>query len=314
MSLEFIDFDAVNDALEPGKLVDALRQGFRQGCEMPPRHRHTWGRTNEPDAKFVLMPAWQTDGAMGVKLTSIVPGNSSRGLASVKPIYVLFDAVTGDATSILNGRAVTLNRTAAASALAATYLAREDASKLVMMGTGELAPYLVRAHCAVRPITHVEIWGRNPTKAAMTVKALADIQPQVKVVENLEQSIADADIVSCATLANDPILLGEWLSPGVHVDLVGSFTPTMREVNDEAIRRARLFADQRTACLSETGDLIQPLNAGVITEDDLLADLFALTREEHPGRESEGEITLFKSVGIALEDLVAAQLVLNEVA
>lgn len=312
MSLSFADFDAVEAALDPSELVEALRKGFRLGCEMPPRHRHTWGRSNEADATFVLMPAWQTDGVMGVKLTSIVPGNSARGIASVMPIYILFDPLTGKPTKVLDGRAITLNRTAAASALAATYLARKDAAKLVMMGTGDLAPYLVRAHCAVRPITHVEIWGRNPEKAQRTVESLSGLKQEIKVVENLEQSVTSADIISCATLAVDPIVSGAWLSPGAHLDLVGSFTPLMRETDDEAIRRARLFADKREACLMEPGDLTQPLKAGVISESDLLADLFSLTRGEHPGRETDEEITLFKSVGLALEDLVAAQLVVEK--
>lgn len=312
MSLSFADFGAVEAALEPRELVEALREGFRSGCEMPPRHRHTWGRSNEPDATFVLMPAWQNDGVMGVKLTSIVPGNSARGLASVMPIYILFDPLTGRPTKVLDGRAITLNRTAAASALAATYLARKDATRLVMMGTGELAPYLVRAHCAVRPIEQVEIWGRNPEKAQLTAKSLAGLKQDVKVVEDVEESVSRADIVSCATLAAEPIVRGAWLSAGVHLDLVGSFTPHMREADDEAVTRASLFADKREACLQEPGDFTQPIKAGVISESSVLADLFALTRGEHPGRANSEEITLFKSVGLALEDLVAAQLVVQK--
>jgi alanine dehydrogenase len=309
MSLSFLDFDQVQACLEPRELVEALRKGFRSDFEMPPRHRHTWGRSNEPDATFVLMPAWQSDAVLGVKLTSIVPGNSARGLASVVPIYLLFDPVTGTPTNVMDGRALTLNRTAATSALAATYLARKDASKLLMMGTGGLAPYLVRAHCALRPIKRVEIWGRNPEKAKTTAASLSDLRLEVHVVENVEKSVAEADIISCATPTTEPLVRGAWLSPGVHLDLVGSFTPTMREADDEAIVRASLFGDKRDVCLREPGDFTQPLAAGIITESSVLADLFALTRGEHHGRKNAEEITLFKSVGLALEDLVAAQLV-----
>lgn len=313
MTLRIADFDTVEAALDPLELIEALREGFRAGCEMPPRHKHVWGRSNEPDATLAIMPAWQNDGVLGVKLTSIVPGNSARGLASVMPIYVLFDPETGRPSMVLDGRAITLNRTAAASALAATYLARRDASRMVMMGTGELAPYLVRAHCAAHPIEHVEIWGRNPERARRTAGLLSDLKAKVTVVEDVEQSVKRADIISCATLATEPIVRGAWLSPGSHLDLVGAFTPQMRESDNEAVARASLFADKREACLAEPGDFLQPIQAGIITEDSILADLFNLARREHPGRTRGDEITLFKSVGIALEDLVAAQLVMKRI-
>ena len=187
---------------------------------------------------------------------------------------------------MLDGRAITLNRTAAASALAATYLARKDATRLVMMGTGELAPYLVRAHCAVRPIEQVEIWGRNPEKAQLTAKSLAGLKQDVKVVEDIEESVSRADIVSCATLAAEPIVHGAWLSAGVHLDLVGSFTPHMREADDEAVTRASLFADKREACLQEPGDFTQPIKAGVISEAAACRPV-CLDPGEHPGRNSE---------------------------
>lgn len=312
MSLSFADFSAVDTALEPRELINALRESFRAGCEMPLRQQHVWGRNNEPDASFILMPAWQNNGMLGVKLISVVPGNSTRGLPSVMPIYILFDPLTGSPVKVMDGHAITLNRTAAASALAATYLAAKDATKLVMMGTGELAPYLVRAHCAVRPIELVEIWGRNPDKARLTAASLADLEQEVKIVECIEDSVSKADIVSCATLASEPILRGAWLSPGVHVDLVGSFTPLMREADDDVVIRASLFADSREACLQEAGDFLQPIAAGLLSESSVLADLSALTRGDHPGRTSASEITLFKSVGLALEDLAAAQLVLQK--
>lgn len=309
MQLSFTDFDAVESALDPRLLVEALRKGFREGCDMPQRHRHAWGRTAEPDATFVLMPAWKADGPMVVKMTSIVPGNSDRGLPSIMPIVIIFDALTGRPAKVMDGRAITLNRTAAASALASTYLSREDSSRLVMLGSGALAPYLVRAHCAVRPIRHVTVWGRNPEKAKKTAADLEGLGVEVVVADDAVDAIGMADIVSCATLATEPIVRGDWVSPGTHVDLVGSFQAHMREADDALMKRARIFADLRDACLAEPGDILLPIGSGAISEADILGDLFNLSRNEIGGRQTSEEITVFKSVGIALEDFVAARLV-----
>lgn len=313
MSLSFADYQTVEAALPPAALVEALRSGFKRGCEMPPRHRHIWGRTTEADAALVMMPAWQTDGVAGVKLASIVPGNAQRGTPPVQSIYVLFDATTGRPTKIMDGRAITLNRTAAASALASTYLSRPDAKNLVVMGTGSMAPYLVRAHCAVRPIAQIAIWGRDPEKARRTAASLANDKVRVVATEKPDEAVAHADIVSCATLADQPILHGAWVRPGTHVDLVGSFTPKMREADDDLIRKARIYVDKRDACLTEPGDITQPIASGVISEKDVLGDLFGLTRGEVAGRKSAQDITLFKSVGLALEDLIAAQLAVETI-
>lgn len=310
--MQFIDASQVAAKLNVPHLVEALRRGFQDGCEMPQRHRHTLRRKDEPDANLVLMPAWQDNGALGVKMTTIVPGNSSRNLPSVMPIYVLFHPVTGVPQVIIDGRSLTLHRTAAASALAATYLARKNAARLLMVGTGDLAPYLIRAHATISPIEEVIIWGRRPERAEYVKQSLGKTNYTIKTTIDLEGAASKADVISCATLANDPLISGAWLKPGVHIDLVGGFTPTMREVDDEAVRRARIYADKKEACLAEAGDLIQPIRNGVISEDSVIGDLFNLARGECKGRNSSDEITLFKSVGIGLEDLVAAQLLMAD--
>ncbi|WP_046866727.1 ornithine cyclodeaminase family protein [Microvirga massiliensis] len=308
--MQFIDSTAITNKLAVNSLVEALRDGFRSGCEMPVRHRHTLERNGEPPASLVLMPAWQADGTLGVKMTTIVPGNVDRQLPSRWAIYVLFDPVTGEPTHALDGHTLTLHRTAAASALAATYLARKDAKCLVMVGTGTLAPYLIKAHCAVRPIEKVAIWGRRPERAqAVAAGRPAGDAVQHIVATDLATAIRGADIISCATLASDPLVMGDWLSPGAHLDLVGGFTPSMREADDEAIRRARIFVDKKESCLIEAGDLVQPIKAGILKPEDVAGDLFDLCRGTVEGRRSADEITVFKSVGIAIEDLVAANLV-----
>lgn len=309
--MRFIDADDIRSGLNVHRLVDALRDGFRTGCEMPLRHRHTVKRAGEPDSHLALMPAWKPDGALGVKVTTIVPGNTGRNLPSVMPIYILFDSVTGAPSALMDGRMLTLCRTAATSALAASYLARKDSRRLMMVGTGALAPHLISALCAVCPIEELIVWGRRREKAEELVASLGSTTPRASVATDIETAARTADIISCATLSEAPLVRGSWIKQGTHLDLVGGFTPTMREVDDEAVRMARVFVDKREAALNEPGDITQPIANGVITPDHIVADLFELARGEATGRRDASEITIFKSVGLALEDLVAAQLLMS---
>jgi ornithine cyclodeaminase len=213
---------------------------------------------------------------------------------------------SGEPLALIDGTTLTLWRTAAASALAASYLARQDAYRLVMVGAGALAPYLIDAHAAVRPVRQVLVWNRSADAAGRLAARMAGRKFSIAVTTDLETAVRGADIVTCATLSQEPLIHGDWLPDGVHVDLVGGFRPDMREADDAAIRRARLFVDTRNGALAEAGDLVQPLQSGLIGEDDIAADLFDLTRGEHAGRHDQDQITLFKSVGSALEDLAAA--------
>ena len=218
---------------------------------------------------------------------------------------------TGAPIATLDGSALTVRRTAAASALAADYLARNDAAILLVAGTGQLAPALVQAHATMRPIREVRIWGRTPDKAAALARALNDEGFAATAVTELETGVRSADIVSCATLATSPLIKGDWLKPGAHLDLVGGFTPDMREADDEAMRRGRIFVDTRDGALAEAGDLIDPIAAGVITEADVVGEMSELCRGTVAGRGAADEITVFKSVGAAIEDLAAAELALK---
>ena len=295
----------------PG-LIDALRQAFRSPIAVPVRHHHTIGRRDDPAATLLLMPAWTgSDDArryLGVKIVTVFPGNAACSLPSIFGTYLLMDGATGAPLAVIDGQVLTLWRTAAASALAASYLAREDASRLVMVGAGALAPYLIRAHSSVRPIAEVEIWNRNADKADQLAMTLGGNSFQVRATTDLEAAVSNADIVSCATLSSDPLVRGAWLKPGAHLDLVGAFTAKMRETDDDAIRRSRIYVDTRAGALKEAGDIVQPLASGIIADTDIAGDLFDLCRERAAGRQSAEEITLFKSVGTALEDLAAAVL------
>ncbi len=303
----------VHAALDFRSLVESLRQMFRSGCEVPVRHHHAVEVPGADAATLLLMPAWQAGRHIGVKTVTVFPSNAEKSLPSVMGIYTLLDGSTGEPLALIDGPALTLRRTAAASALAASYLARADSERLLMIGTGALAPHLVEAHASVRPIRNVLVWGRSYEKAQRLAHRLDRKTMKVAATDDLANAVRGAHVVSCATLSADPLVLGQWLPLGVHVDLVGGFTPKMREADDEAVKRARVFVDTRAGACKEAGDIVQPLEAGVLGADDIAGDLFELCRGSRAGRRFNDQITLFKSVGTALEDLAAAQLALERV-
>lgn len=306
--------DHTRDALPYPDLIDALAKMFRSGCVMPTRHHHDMEIPGEPDATVLLMPAWVPGGYAGVKVVNVVPGNSERNLPAISAQYLLSDARTGEMLALIDGGELTARRTAAASALAASYLARSDARHLLVLGTGRLAPNLIAAHMAVRSIDEVTIWGRSREKTEEVVRSLADQFPvKLKSATSLKEALGEADIVSAATLSSEPLIKGALLKPGTHVDLVGAFKPSMRESDDDLVKRAEIFVDTRDGCLSEGGDIVQPIKAGVLSPGEIKADLYELCRGEHPGRQSEEAITMFKSVGAALEDLAGAILAYQSV-
>jgi ornithine cyclodeaminase len=304
-SIPFIDGAAVHAALEWRALVDALRAAFRAGGNAPLRASYPVTPAGD---RLLLMPAWDAS-SLGVKIVTVYPGNPARGLASVSALYLLLDAATGHPLALIDGEALTLRRTAAASALASLYLSRPDSRTLLAVGPGRLAPYLVAAHCAVRPIDRVRVWGRDPGRAERTAAALRADGLAAEACGGLEAGLADADIVTCATTAREPVVRGAWVRPGTHVDLVGAFTPEMRESDDELIAAAAVFVDTRAGAMREAGDLVHAIDGGAIGREHVRAELADLAAALHPGRRSPDEITLFKSVGTALEDLCAARLV-----
>ncbi len=320
--MRVIDGAAIEEVLEFPALVDVLARAFTSDLQAPPRHHHNICRPAHPDATLLLMPAWEyssgnvTDGDdagageergyIGIKIVAVMPDNGARGLAAVQGSYLLLSGLTGQPLAMIDGPILTNWRTAAASALASRYLSRADSSKLLMVGAGGLAPYLIRAHASVRPIDSVTIWNRTMARAQACAHSLRGASFSVTASDDLEQAARKADIITVATLSDAPLILGDWLRPGQHLDTVGAFRPDMRETDDEALRRAALFVDTRAGALSEAGDIIQPLQAGVIGEDAIQADLFDLTAGRHKGRQAAQEITYFKSVGASLEDLAAA--------
>lgn len=307
-----LDAEQVTEALPWDALVEALADIFTRTVHSPVRHHHHMQVPGDPDATLLLMPAWLEGQYLGVKQVNVFPGNSVRGEPGLSSHYLLSCARTGGHLAQLDGNELTARRTAAASALAARYLAREDASELLMVGAGRMGRRLIPAHRAVRPIERVRVWDIHEASAAALVADLQaeGLDAEVVPAEGLAEAAGRADIISCATLSRDPLIRGEWLTPGTHLDLVGSFTPFMREADDEVMRRGAIFVDTRAGALSETGDLIDPLESGVIAEADILADFPDLCEGRHVGRGAlpapEQAITVFKSVGASVEDLAAA--------
>lgn len=312
----------VDRVLDFAALVETLRTAFRDGAVQPVRHHHTIERPDGAASTLLLMPAWNdlvragtSDGGhVGVKIVTVSPDNNAIGKPAVMGLYLLLDARTGEPQALIDGPRLTQWRTACASALAATYLAREDASKLLIIGAGALSRFLANAHSAVRPISEIRIWNRTAANADAAAADLRRSGLNASVATDLDEALGWADIVSAATISSQPLVKGALLSPGAHVDLVGGFTPTMREADDETIRRARVYVDTRAGATKEAGDIVQPLASGVLTNDAIVADLHELARGEKPGRGSPDEITLFKSVGAALEDLAAGIAVYENIA
>lgn len=310
--MRLIDGAAIDAALSRHELVETLRDAFRADIVVPPRQHHSLDATSNA-ASLLLMPAWSGPsvagfGYVGVKIVSVFPGNIERGLATVSGVYVLLSGDTGIPLAVIDGTALTLWRTAAASALAASFLARPDAAHLLMIGAGALAPHLVAAHAAMRPIRRVTLWNRDRARAERLAMQLKGDGFAVQVETELARALPEADIVSCATLSGEPLVHGGLVKAGAHLDLVGGFTPTMREADDAAVRRSRVYVDGPGAVV-EAGDIAVPLASGVLARSAIAGDLAGLCRGSAAGRQSADEVTLFKSVGIALEDLAAAALV-----
>ena len=306
--------------LDFSDFIEALRQGFQVDIIAPPRHHHTMKCQGRADATMLLMPAWTSQGKAnysGVKIVNVYPDNVKLGKASVQAQYLLSDGKSGEPVALIDGQALTFWRTSCASALASDYLSRKNSRTLLMIGSGALAPWLIKAHKAVRNIEQILIWNRNEAGASNLAAQLNSEDINAHATSNLRQAVEQSDIVSAATLSKLPLIHGEWLRPGTHVDLVGGFTPQMREADDEAIKRASVFVDTMAGALKEPGDILQPLQDGVIDKSDLLADLFDLTCGKHLGRDdlenSEDQITLFKSTGASLEDLVGAILIAERI-
>ncbi len=307
--MRFYSAEEVHAALSLPALADAIAKALTSGTVAPLRHAHALSATDS----LLLMPAWSAGdgGAIGVKLVTVLPRNRGRGFATVNALYVLLDRASGEPRALIDGEALTLRRTAAASLLAARYLARADAVTVLIVGSGRLARFMAHAHCVSRNAERLFIWGRNARSAELLASTLQGEGLPAEAAVDLERAVGESRIVCCATTATSPVVRGAWLAPGTHLDLVGAFKRNMREVDDDAVARSRVYVDTYAGTLAEASDIVEPIEHGVITRADIRGELAELVTGAAPGRSDPNAITLFKSVGTAIEDLAAAQLLVG---
>lgn len=303
-----IDSSFINANTSFKELISVIEHAFSsKNISAPQRHHHDFPNpTMKADTTLLLMPAWNPDKDAGVKIVTVSPENSQFDLPSINGTYIYLDAIKGTVKAILEAKSLTAKRTAAASALASSYLSKKDASSLLMIGTGALSTNLILAHASVRPIKDVFVWGRDFSKAETICEQLKNEKFNISPIQKIEDKISDVAIISCATLSKTPLVLGEKLRHGQHVDLVGAYKKDMRESDNNTIQKASVFVDTFQGGLVESGDIVIPLQNGVLKKEAIKADLFQLCSNEKTGRQSDKEITLFKSVGHAIEDLAAA--------
>ncbi|WP_299778124.1 ornithine cyclodeaminase family protein [uncultured Formosa sp.] len=309
-----IDSDFIENTTDFKTLVSALKEGFASNDYLVPmRHHHDFPNPEtKSDSTLLLMPAWQPGKSAGVKIATVSPGNGKYNLPAIQGTYLYLDAVNGQLKAILEAKSLTVKRTAAASALASSFLSREDSESLLMIGTGALSTNLIAAHASVRPIKKVFVYGRDFNKAKAICDQFINASFSIKAIKTIEEKISEVDIVSSATLSKTPLVFGSYLKPGQHIDLVGAYKKDMREADNDAILKASVYIDTYQGGLKESGDIHIPLSSGILKEDDIQADLFELCSNVKTGRKSDSEITLFKSVGHALEDLIAATYYFNK--
>ncbi len=305
--MRYIDGETVHQLLDYPGLVEALRRAHRGA--MPNSSHMLLDEPGGGENKFVSLVGWKRDELIAVKLVGVFPSNLSRKppQPSVQGVVAVFNAVTGSPELVADGAAMTFRKTAADSALGASLLARSDAQTLLIVGAGGLAPHVLAAHRAVRPsLNRVMIWNRTAERAERLAAEASASGLSVTAVRDLDAAVAEADVISCVTMSAKPLVRGALLKPGAHLDLIGAYRPDMRETDDDALRRAEIFVDTR-AGMEGAGDLVQPVERGVIGWDAVRADLFELIKGQRPGRISDEQITLFKNVGGGHLDLFTAQ-------
>ena len=309
--MKTIDNQLVIESLDYPALIEALRSAFGGRGVRTAQSRLETG--SGADSRVLLIKSAWDEELTVVKALTLNERNKQAGIPFVQGLIAILDKPTGTPLGVVDGKEVTCRRTAAASALAADYLAVSDAEVLTVIGTGALAPHMALAHAVTRPLRQVNVFGRNADKAESTAATIRRSLSEVRVraVSDLPQAVRSAQIVCTVTSSKTPVLHGAWVSDGAHLDLVGGFTPDAREADDHAIGKARVYLDDRDAALKEAGDIVLPVASGTITADDIAGDLSELCRGQVAGRVSDHEVTVFKSVGTALEDLVAAKLIVG---
>ena len=303
--MNYFDSSAVRKALPYPQLIDALAHGLQLPIEAPPRSFFT---PNDDASCVLIMPAWKTKEVFGVKLVSVWPSNKDIGSPTVSAVYVLLSCENGMPLAVIDGTELTLRRTAAAAALAASLLARKNSQTLAMLGTGALSVPLVQAHASVMHFKNILIWGRQKNKALSVVAELKNLGIESTYSEDLSATLNKADVVAAATTATEPFIISKWLKPGTHLGLIGAFTPQMAEAEPALMSKVQIFADNRSAVLEKGGEILQAIDQGIISPSSIEGELSELaSAPTRSWRNNDQAITVFKSVGFASLDLIAAE-------
>jgi alanine dehydrogenase len=310
--------DEVRRALPMHEAIEAMKKAYASlsnGTAVVPLRT----RLSIPgsEALSLFMPAFvnsQGENALAIKVVSLFPTNPAHGLAYIQAAVLVFDSETGQAVALLEGSSLTAIRTGAASGAAIDLLGRSDSKVVAVFGAGAQGRTQLEAACTARNIETAFICDADQAKAksfAEEMKSKQIIAKDLRVASNAKEAVENADIICTATTATQPVFEDKNLKAGTHISAVGSYTPEMQEVPAETLQRARIFVDSRSAALEEAGDLIQPMRAGLFNESHIHGELGELILGKIPGRQSQEEITYFKSVGIAVQDAMAAQVALN---
>lgn len=310
--MQFISKDDVAHLAPYEALIQAIAKGLLEPIESPAR---IFCNPNHDASAVLIMPAWKPNHIMGTKIVSIWPGNNAKGKPAVSAVYVVTSCDDGQTLAVMDGTELTLRRTAATAALGAQLLARPNSKKLVILGTGALSIPLAMAHRSVFDLSEITIWGRSLDNAQAVVNTLANHGLSAHATSNLQEALANADIAAAATTATQPFIRSEWVKPGTHLGLMGAFTANMAEAEPQLLPKVRLFVDSREAVMQKGGEVLQALQAGMIVDADVRGELAQLlaASPKMAGRVSDQDITVFKSVGFAALDLIAAEHVLRDI-
>jgi ornithine cyclodeaminase len=308
--MKFITADTIYNSVSYTHLVETLLGLHQEGPSV--LNDTLLGNTEDKEAdNFMLIRAAFSSGkAIGIKMASIFPANKS--IPTVQGVFVIFDGVNGTPIGIFDGTALTHRKTAAASALGSNLLSRSNSSSFLMVGAGAMSAHLIRAHLAVRPsLTNLKIWNRSSTRAHSIAHTLSDEGINISPVTDLQTAVNSADIICCATMSHKPIIKGQWLKKGAHLDLVGAYKLNMREADDDCFRRGKLFVDNRKTTLGEIGEIDIPLKAGIINEQSIIADFYDMCLPDFIYRRKDEDITVFKNGGGGHLDLMIARIILQ---
>ncbi|MFP6779083.1 MAG: ornithine cyclodeaminase family protein [Alphaproteobacteria bacterium] len=303
--MKFISAQKIRRTIKIKGLINEIEKTYRNDSFVPLRQVYNIIPQNN-EAQLMVMPAFSIDGYYGVKLLNVFPNNPSFGLPRVKALYVLYEQKNGEIKLILDGTEITKQRTAAMSAIASKFLSKKNSKILLVIGTGALVSYMINAHCSVRPIENILIWGRNINKVKNIVKMYKDSKLKVSSINSLEEACGIADIITSITSAKKEFIKGSWLNKSVHIDLVGAHTKYMAELDPHGFSLGEIYVDDKEAALIEAGDLMQSIKLGIVNKNDIKADIQQLIISNNLKRDKKNKVTIYKSVGHALSDLASA--------